>query len=192
MGNSLMTGEVAALKVGRLHTTQAVANTSGTAGGHAVAVLAEQGADERDVARARPHEGVADPEAAAHVALGIREAMGGMIRAEQARFGQGTGIAPVDLDLAGPRRIHGCEVWVRDNHLVPERIETAGHPFAIGRGLDENPRPWPGAEHGREALGLGADAPLDNLTALGEDIDLAFLLVHVDANMVHGWSLPFC
>jgi hypothetical protein len=40
--------------------------------------------------------------------------------------------------------------------------------------------------------GLGADAPLDDLTALGEDVDLAVPLVHVDANMVHGWSLPFC
>src|SRR5206468_4713834 len=31
---------------------------------------------------------------------------------------------------------------------------------------------------------------LDDLTALGEDVDLAFPLVHVDANMVHGWPLP--
>src|SRR5947207_11796397 len=44
-------------------------------------------------------------------------------------------------------------------------------------------RGWPGAEHGREALGLGADALLDDLTALGEHVDLAFPLVHVDANM---------
>jgi len=44
--------------------------------------------------------------------------------------------------------------------------------------------------HGGEALGLGSDAPLDDLTAVGEDVDLTFLLVHVDANMVHGWPLP--
>jgi hypothetical protein len=37
-----------------------------------------------------------------------------------------------------------------------------------------------------------ADALLDDLTALGEDVDLAFPLVHVDANMVHGWPSPFC
>src|SRR6266436_2417374 len=128
MGNSLMTGEVAALKVGRLHTTQAVANTSGTAGGHAVAVLAEQGADERDVARARPHEGVADPEAATHVALGIREAMSGAVGAEPAGLGQGAGIAPVGLDLAGAGRIHGGEVRVGDDNLVAESLETTGHP----------------------------------------------------------------
>src|SRR4029077_16951443 len=39
-------------------------------------------------------------------------------------------------------------------------------------------------------LPICADAPLDHLTALTEDVDLAFLLVHVDANMVHGWPLP--
>ena len=169
-----------------LHTLH---ETLRAAGGHAVAVLAEQGADERDVARARPHEGVADPEAAAHVALGIGEAMGGAVGAEQAGLGQGAGIAPVGLDLAGARRIHGGEVRVGDDDLVAEGLETAGHPFAVGRGLDQNPRPGPGAEHGGEALGLGADALLDDLTALGEEVDLAFPLVHVDANMVHGWPL---
>jgi hypothetical protein len=30
---------------------------------------------------------------------------------------------------------------------------------------------------------------LDDLTVLGEDVNLAFPLVHVDANMVHGWPL---
>ena len=37
-----------------------------------------------------------------------------------------------------------------------------------------------------------ADAPLDHLAAVTQDVDLAFPLVHVDANMVHGWPLPFC
>jgi len=40
---------------------------------------------------------------------------------------------------------------------VAEGLETPGHPFALGRGLNQNPRPGPGAEHGGEALGLGAD-----------------------------------
>ena len=118
--------------------------------------------------------------------------MGGAVGAEQARLGQGAGIAPVGLDLAGAGRIHGREVRVGDDDLVAEGLETAGHPFAVGRGLDEDPRPGPGAEHGGEALRLGADALLDDLTALGEDVDLAFPLVHVDANMVHGWPLPLC
>ena len=146
----------------------------------------------RDVARARPDEGVADHQAAPHVPLGIGEAMGGAVGAEQARLRQGAGIAPVGLDLAGAGRIHGREVRVGDDDLVAEGLETAGHPFAVGRGLDHNPGAGPGPEHGGEALGLGADALLDHLTPLGEDVDLAFPLVHVDANMVHGWPLPLC
>jgi hypothetical protein len=40
-------------------------------------------------------------------------------------------------------------------------LETPGDPFAVRRGLDEDPCPGPLAEHGREALWLGADALLD-------------------------------
>ena len=161
-----------------------------TAGRDAVAVLAEQGSDDGDVARARPDEGVADHQAASHVALGIGEAMGGAVGAEQARLGQGARIAPVGLHLAGAGRIHRREVRVRDDDLVAERLQAAGHPFAVGRGLEHNPGAGPGPQHGVEALRLGPDAPLDHLAALGEDVDLAVPLVHVDANMVHGWPLP--
>ena len=118
--------------------------------------------------------------------------MGGAVGAEQARLGQGPGIAPVGLDLAGAGGIHGGEVRVSDDDLVAEGLETPGDPFAVGRGPNQDPGAGPGPEHGGEALALGADALLDDLTALGEDVDLAFPLVHVDANMVHGWPLPFC
>jgi hypothetical protein len=59
-----------------------------TAGRDAVAVLAEQGPDERDIARARPDNGVQDQQTAAHVSLGIGEPMGGAVGTEQARLGQ--------------------------------------------------------------------------------------------------------
>jgi len=160
-----------------------------TPGGDAVAVLAEQGSDDRDIARARPDEGVADHQAAAHMPLGIGEPMGGAVGPEQARLGQGARIPSVGLHLARPGRIHGREVRVRDDDLVAERLQAAGHPFTIGRGLDHNPGAGPRAKHCVEALRLSPDAPLDDLTTLGEDVDLAFPLVHVDANMVHGWPL---
>ncbi|MBI1726983.1 MAG: hypothetical protein HYR50_06925 [Candidatus Rokubacteria bacterium] len=41
-------------------------------------------------------------------------------------------------------------------------------------------------ENGIEALGLGANPLLEQLAPLGRGTDLAFLLVGVDANMVHG------
>jgi hypothetical protein len=123
----------------------------GTAGGHTVAVLAEQGADERDVARAHAHQGVADPEATAHMPLGIGESMSGAVGAEQAGLGQGAGIASVGLDRAGTGRLHGREVRVGDDDLVTKDLEAPGHPFAVGRGLDEDPRPGPAPEHRGEA-----------------------------------------
>ena len=157
-------------------------------------MLAGEGADDGDTAGARVDEGVADPEAAPHVALGIGEAMGGAVGAEQARLGQGAGIAPVGLDLAGAGRIHGGQVRVGDDDLVAEGLEAAGHPFTVGRRLDHDLGPEPGPQHGGEALGFGADALFNHFAPLGEDVNLAFPLVHVDANMVHGWLglLPFC
>src|SRR5215831_8201433 len=71
-----------------------------------------------------------------------------------------------------------------------EGLEAARHPLTVGRGLDQDPGAGPVPEHGGEPLGLGADAPLDDLTVLDEDVDLAFPLVDIDANMVHGWPLP--
>jgi hypothetical protein len=101
-----------------------------TAGRDAVAVLPEQGPDERDLARARPDHGVPDQQPAPHGPLGVGEAMGRAVGAEQARLGQGPGIPSVGLHLAGPpRRIHRREVRVRDDDLVAEGLETPGHPF---------------------------------------------------------------
>ena len=71
----------------------------------------------------------------------------------------------------------------------PSPSRQRAPPFAVGRGLDHDPGAGPGPEDGAEALRLGPDAPLEDLAALGEDVDLAFPLVHVDANMVHGWPL---
>jgi hypothetical protein len=88
--------------------------------------------------------------------------MGGAVGAEQARLGQSPGIAPVSLHRAGARRIHGREVRVRDDDLVAEGLETAGHPFAVSRGLDQHPGPGPGSQHGGEARGLGADPLLED------------------------------
>src|SRR5712691_11753930 len=116
--------------------------------------------------------------------------MGGAVGAEQAGLGQGAGITPVGLDLARPRRIPGREVRVRDDGLVAEGLEAARHPLAVGRGFDQDPGPGPVPEHGGETLALGADAPFEDFTVLGEDVDLAFPLVDIDANMVHGWPLP--
>src|SRR5262249_22200282 len=69
-------------------------------------------------------------------------------------------------------------------------FQAASHPLALGRRLDQDLRPRPLPQHRRKPLSLRPDPPLDHLTALRQDADLAFHFVHVDANMLHGWPPP--
>jgi len=114
------------------------------------------------------------------------------VGAEQTRLREAAGITAVGLHLASAGGVHRREVRVADDDLVAEALETAGHPLALCGGLDEHPGWGPRSEDGRESLALGPDAPLDDFPGFGEDVDLAFPLVHVDANMVHGWPLLSC
>jgi len=61
-------------------------------------------------------------------ALGIGEPMRWPVGAEQTRIGQGVGIAPVGLHLAGTRRVHRREVRLSDDHLVAEAFESDDWP----------------------------------------------------------------
>ncbi len=113
--------------------------------------------------------------------------MRGAVGPEPAGVQQRAGVPAVGLHLAGAGGVHGGEVGIGDDDLVAQPLQAAGSPFTVGRGFDQDARPGPRAEHHREALGLGADPLLDQLAPLGQDTDLTFPLVHVDANMVHGW-----
>src|SRR5262245_5224874 len=124
------------------------------------------------------------------MALDVGEPMRQPIGPEHVGVHQRAGIAAIGLDLPRPRRVHRGEVRVGDDHLVAKALETAGDPFAVGGGLEQDPRSGARAEHCREALPLGPDTLLDQFPAVGQDADLAFPLVDVDANMVHGWPLP--
>ena len=56
--------------------------------------------------------------------------------------------------------------------------------------LAQNPDSRELSEQGGEARRRGADPLLDQFAPpLGQKTDLAFLLVDVDANMIHGWFL---
>jgi hypothetical protein len=68
-------------------------------------------------------------------------------------------------------------------------FKAARHPFAVGGGFDQDPRPRPIPEHDGEALRLAAHPAFDQLAGVGENAELAFLLVDVHANMVPGWPL---
>src|SRR5262249_40081664 len=128
-------------------------------------------------------------QAAAHVTRGVGEAMRGAVGPEHAGLGQGARVSAISLHLARARRVHGGEVRVGDHDVVSQRLETPRDPFTVGPRLDRDPRPGATPEQGREAFGLGPDPPLHQLAPLGQETDLAFPLVDVDANMIHGWPL---
>jgi hypothetical protein len=69
---------------------------------------------------------------------------------------------------------------------LTQYFEAACDPFALGRGFDEDARPQPVVEQRVEARSLGLDAALDQLTAFGQDADLAGVLMDVDPDVFHG------
>ncbi len=145
-----------------------------------------------DIPGAGADEGVADQQAGAHMPLGIGQPMGRAVGAEPAGLRQGAGVPAVGLHLPRASRVHGREVGVGHDDLVAQSLQAAGYPFALGRRLEHDPPPGPRAEHGGEPRGLGADPLLEQFAPLRQDADLTFLLVHVDANMVHGWPPSPC
>jgi hypothetical protein len=126
------------------------------------------------------------------VALPIGEAMRAPVGAQQTRLRQRAGVSPVRLDLATALRVHRREVRVGDDHFVPESLQAPRDPLALGCGLDQDPRSRPAPQHLGEPLRFGPHPALDQLAILGEDADLALLLMDVDANMVHGLVPSSC
>ena len=149
----------------------------GTAGRHAPAVLPEQGADHTDVPRAGADQGVAHRQAPAHMALGIGEPMGGAVGPQPAGLGQRPGVAPIGLDLATAGRVHRREVRVGDDDLVAQPFQTARHPLALGRGLEEDAGPRPVPQDGGEPLGgrCGSRRSISSPSAPRMQIWLSFL-----------------
>jgi hypothetical protein len=81
------------------------------------------------------------------------------------------------------------EQWLRWSAVGPIGDRYAGwlrRLAATGPTADRTDVDWRGLA---EPPPLRPDPPLDKLAALRKDTDLAFLLVHVDANIVHGWPL---
>ncbi len=69
---------------------------------------------------------------------------------------------------------------------VPELLEAARDPLALGGRLHQDLGLRPTTEHLDQAMTLSANAHVDQLTVIREDRDLTFPLPQVHANMVHG------
>src|SRR3569832_425092 len=94
----------------------------------------------------------------ANISLLIGGAVRGAVGAEAASLAERAGVALVGLDLLAAGGVHGREVRIGDDHLVAELFEAACNPLALGRGLDEDARPWPVAEQGVETCSGGRGA----------------------------------
>jgi hypothetical protein len=131
----------------------------------------DKGPDERDIARARPDKGVPDQQAAPHVPLGVGEPMGRAVGTEQARLRQGPASRRSVFTLRVRVAYIGAKFGSATMTWWPSASRQRANPFAVGRGFDHNPGTGPGPEHGGEALRLGANPLLDDLTPIGEDVD---------------------
>ena len=72
----------------------------------------------------------------------------------------------------------------------PSSSKATSHPLALRRRLDRDLRSRPFTEHRGEPLPLRGDAPFDDLAALGQNADLTFHFVYVNAKILHGWPPP--
>jgi hypothetical protein len=112
--------------------------------------------------------------------------MGGPIGTGPARVRQGVRISAVGLHPTRPPSVHRRVIRVSHDDLVAKVFEAAGDPLTLRRRLHEDPGLWSTAEHLDQARAPRPNAPVDQLTVLREDRNLAVPLPEVDANMVHG------
>jgi hypothetical protein len=84
------------------------------------------------------------------------------VGAQHTRLGEGARVPAVRLQFATALRIHRREVGVGDDHpSAPASRGTARNPLAFSRGLDEDPRPRPGAQDLAEPAWLRPDPALE-------------------------------
>ena len=66
--------------------------------------------------------------------------------------------AAIGLHLPRARRVHGGEVRIGDDGLMPQRLETPRDAFTVGRGLDDDP-PGPPCGDDRGCALMGTRRP---------------------------------
>ena len=108
------------------------------AGRDAVAVLAEQGPDEGDIARARPGNGVSDQQAAPHVPLGVGEPMGGAVAPSRHASAIARASRRSVLTLRERVAYMGAKFGSATMTSWTRASRQTGHPFAVGRGLNQD------------------------------------------------------
>src|SRR2546425_8221141 len=116
--------------------------------------------------------------------LALRRPVRRVVRAQPTGMGQGLGITAIRLDAPTALGIHRRVVGVSHDDLVPSCLQALGHPFAFGRGLDQDADLRPHGKNRGEPLSLRLNTLMQDLTGFGEGANLAVLFVHIDANIL--------
>ena len=111
-----------------------------------------------------------------------------MIRTQPTGVRQGLGIAPIHVDapaaLGVPRRVVG----IGNDDLVTQRLQALGDPRSFSRGLEQDAGPRTLGKHRPKPFPLRMETLMEHLAGLGDQTNLTLILMHIDANIVHGWS----
>ena len=142
--------------------------------------------DDRDVPRARPHERIADGELGPDVTLGVRGAMNGAVGAESKGVAECACIALVSLHPRRARGVHRREARIGDDDSVAQRLQVPRDPLALRRGLEENARRRPVAEHRRESGPRRDDALFDEFSVRGQRAEPTLAFVEINPYRIHG------
>ena len=160
---------------------------SAPAGAHPVAVLPQQRPDHRDVAGPGAHQRVADGEAAAHMPLGVGQAMRGAVGAQAAASARARASRRSVFTLRLRWAYMGAKFGSATMTSWPSASRhRATHSLSVDDSITICAR-GRAPEHVGEPFRLRPDRGARSVPPLGQDADLAVLLVDVDANMVHGW-----
>ena len=114
-----------------------------------------------------------------------------MVRTQPTGVRPGLGIAPIRFDAPAALGIHRCVVGIGDDDLVTQLLQALCDPRAFGRGLKQDAGLRTRGKHRPKPFPLRVDTLLEHLAGLGDQTKVTLILVHIDANLIQGWS-PVC
>src|SRR5215207_1401430 len=117
--------------------------------------------------------------------------MGSPMDAVATRLRERGHIATVCFHPSTAVAIHQATIRIRHEDFMAERLEMLRDPLALGGRLDQEARARATHKQGGQSIARRRNAAIDYLATLGDDPDLAVLLMQVNGTILHGWS-PLC
>lgn len=117
--------------------------------------------------------------------------MRGVVHAQPIGVSQGLGIVPMGFDASAALGVQQCLIGVGDDHFVAPCHQAPRDPFTLSRGREQDTGRGTLGKACSEPLPLGVDMPVQDLIALHDRTNLTLIFVHIDPNLLPGWS-PTC